>query len=104
MATAPLHTPLTHDFPSTASLGRSDLIDLLGSWDPSRPSVPWYQQQRQQQLPTAPPLSVPLEEQAFEAFIESLPEVKLLRQETESLIRESEDKAGKLQPVIYELR
>lgn len=94
--TTPLQTPLTHDYPSTASLTRSDLINLLGSWDPSRPSAPWYQQLLQQQpgAPAASTPTAPIEEQAFEAFIESLPEIKAMREETEALLRESEDKAG----------
>lgn len=94
-AATPLQTPLTHDYPSTASLTRSDLINLLGSWDPSRPSAPWYQQQSQQsRAPPGPIHTAPIEEQAFESFIESLPEVKAMREETEVLLREGEEKAG----------
>ena len=101
MAAVPLQTPLTRDYPSTSSLTRSDLVNLLGKWDPSRTSSsPWYLQQHPQQHPnsggskqttaTAPPM----EEQAFEAFIETLPEVRAMRQESEALLRESEEKAG----------
>lgn len=93
MAAPPLQTALTNDFPGTSTLTRSDLVSLIGTWDPSRPSAPWYQQPRPPGA-SAPP--VPAEEQAFEGFIESLPEVKAMRQETEKLIRESEEKAGEL--------
>jgi ESCRT-I complex subunit VPS37 len=88
-----MQTPLTHEFPSTSTLNRSDLLNLIGAWDASRPSAPWYQQQQQSSSSASAP---PLEEQAFEAFIESLSEVRLMRQETEKLIRESEEKAGEI--------
>ncbi|UZJ51559.1 hypothetical protein CBS101457_000879 [Exobasidium rhododendri] len=106
MAASSMQTPLTHDFPSTSALTRSDLINLIGSWDASRPSAPWYQQQSQPGA-SAPPLLPPAEEQAFEGFIESLSEVKSMRQDTENLIKESEEKASRniqLQPPLEALR
>ena len=95
MAAAPLQTPLTHDYPSSASLTRTDLVSLIGSWDASRPSAPWYQaHQPGQKPPGASAPIAPVEEHAFEAFVESLPEVKAMRAETGRLMKESEEKAG----------
>lgn len=95
MAASPLQTPLTHDYPSSTSLNRTDLVSLIGSWDASRPSAPWYQaHQPGQKPPGASAPIAPVEEHAFEAFVESLPEVKAMRAETGRLMKESEEKAG----------
>lgn len=82
--TTPFTTQLTHEFPSLANLTRQELELLIGSWHPAKEESSWYNS-------GAEP---PAEEQAFEALIDSLPEVQALREESQKLLKLSEEKAG----------
>lgn len=104
-----LQTALTHDFPSTATLSRNDLDALLAGWNPSRAAeAAWYRARSVDgQTSAATASAPPIDEQAFEAFVEQLPQVKALRQESQRLLRVSEEKAARnvtVQPTLERLR
>lgn len=113
---ASLHTSLTQDYPATASLTRQDLESLLAGWDPSRADATWYRAQTAEAgrsgLPSASNNSsnakaIPPGEEAFEAFIDSLPQVQAMRQESQRLLKQSEEKAARnvtLRPTLEGLR
>lgn len=84
-APPPLQTALTRDFPGAASLTRQDLEALLGS---SRTSG------GASASAAAAESSSSTDDQAFEAFVGSLPEVQAMQQESQKLLRLSEEKAG----------
>lgn len=105
-----IDTPLTRDFPSVAHLSRPELEQLVGPFDPARPSVPWYAS------PATPgagagagagPSAPPAEEHAFEALVDSLAEVRALRAAIDALTAQSTEKAARnaaLQPALEALR
>jgi hypothetical protein len=106
-ALAPLQTPLTHDFPATASLSRNDIDTLLAGWNPTRADAAWYRTDGQPSNASSSRNVAPIGEEAFEAFIEQLPQVKALRQESQRLLRLSEEKAARnvtVQPNLERLR
>lgn len=66
-------SPLSRDFPSTSSLTREDLEELLASANGQGGDGGAY----------------------FDAFVHSLPEVKAMRDEHVALIKGCEERAGK---------
>lgn len=114
-----IDTPLTRDFPSVAQLSRPELEQLVANFDPMQPSTPWYAQQQQhasssssssQQSPSSSKVAAtapPAEEHAFELFVESLPEIKALRNSIDQLTAQSAQRAShnaSLQPALESLR
>ncbi|CAO1615007.1 unnamed protein product [Parajaminaea phylloscopi] len=90
---APFDSPLFRDFPSTSKLTREDLEELLG--------------RRGQAQAQSPDASGDNSEAYFEAFVDSLPEVRALFEEHSKLLRDNEGKAARnlaLQPQLENLR
>ena len=115
MASNSIQTPLTQEYPATASMSRQEIESLLAGWNPNRSDPPWYLQQASQPSsssssitpvqPSAP--TMPTEEAGFEAFIESHPHIQQLRQESQRLLKQSEEKAQRnmtMQPGLEALR
>lgn len=79
------NSPLYRDFPSTSKLTREDLEELLGS---SRQAG---------RTPSGGEDTATAEQEAyFEAFVDSLPEVRQLFDEHARLLKENEEKASEL--------
>lgn len=114
MASTSIQTPLTQEYPAIASMSRQEIESLLAGWNPNRSDPPWYLQQASQPSsssssipvqPSAP--TMPAEEAGFEAFIESQPQIQQLRQESQRLLKQNEEKASRnmtMQPGLEALR
>ncbi|PWN38370.1 uncharacterized protein FA14DRAFT_131721 [Meira miltonrushii] len=99
MASSGIQTPLTQEYPAIATMSRQEIESLLAGYNPNRSDPPWYLQQA---TPT-----MPAEETGFEAFIESQPQIQQLRQESQRLLKQNEEKASRnmtMQPGLEALR
>lgn len=114
MASSSIQTPLTQEYPAIASMSRQEIESLLAGWNPSKSDPPWYLQQASQPFSSSNSSAVqssapvmPNEEAGFEAFIESQPQIQQIRQESQKLLKQSEEKAArnmKMQPDLEALR
>lgn len=81
MSSVSFDSPLYRDFPSTSKLTREELQELLGSAD--------HDPQQ------APPPSAPPNDAYFEAFVDSLPEVRQMFDEHARMLKDNESRACK---------
>jgi len=85
-----ISTPLTQTYPSTSELSRSDLESLARAIPQSRPS------QQEDEVPSNQSSESQHDSAFFEAFFDSLPQVRELFDRHEKLLEGNERLAGEL--------